>query len=59
MYASVANPMFLYSLPITMFLNRRAAARYGALASIVPGRERFSWNFSFQFSKDFSLINIL
>jgi len=27
-----------------MFLNRRAAARYRALASIIPGRERFSWN---------------
>ena len=26
------------------FLNRRAAARYRALASIIPGRERFSWN---------------
>jgi len=29
------------------FLNRRAAARYRALASIIPGRERFSWNLSF------------
>jgi len=28
----------------TVFLNRRAAARYRALASIIPGRERFSWN---------------
>jgi len=27
-----------------VFLNRRAAARYRALASIIPGRERFSWN---------------
>ena len=26
------------------FLNRRAAARYRALASIITGRERFSWN---------------
>ena len=25
-----------------VFLNRRAAARYRALASIIPGRERFS-----------------
>jgi len=33
-----------------VFLNRRAAARYRALASIIPGRERFSWNLSFQFS---------
>ena len=30
-----------------LFLNRRAAARYRALASIIPGRERFSWNLSF------------
>jgi len=31
----------------TVFLNRRAAARYRDLASIIPGRERFSWNLSF------------
>jgi len=31
----------------TVFLHRRAAARYRALASIIPGRERFSWNLSF------------
>jgi len=30
-----------------VFLNRRAAARYLALASIIPGRERFFWNLSF------------
>ena len=30
-----------------VFHNRRAAARYRALASIIPGRERFSWNLSF------------
>ena len=30
-----------------VFLNRRAAARYRALASMIPGRERFSWNLSF------------
>jgi hypothetical protein len=30
-----------------MFLNCRAAALYRALASIIPGRERFSWNLSF------------
>jgi len=30
--------------PIAMFLNGRAAARYRALASIVQGHERFSWN---------------
>jgi hypothetical protein len=34
--------MFLF--PTTVFLNRQAAARYQALASIIPGRERFSWN---------------
>jgi len=28
----------------TIFLNRRAAAQYRALASIIPGRERLSWN---------------
>jgi len=38
----------------SVFLNRRAAARYRALASIIPGRERFSWNLSFYFSKHFS-----
>jgi len=31
----------------SVFLNRRAVARYRALASIIPGRERFSWNLSF------------
>ena len=30
-----------------VFLNRRAAARYRALTSITPGRERFYWNLSF------------
>jgi len=30
-----------------VLLNRRAAARYRALAPIIPGRETFSWNFSF------------
>jgi len=30
-----------------VFLNRRAAARYWALASIILGRKRFSWNLSF------------
>jgi len=30
-----------------VFLNRRAAARYRALASIIHGRERFSWKLSF------------
>jgi len=30
-----------------VFLNRRAAARYRPLASIIPGCEMFSWNLSF------------
>jgi hypothetical protein len=30
-----------------VFPNCRSAARYRALASITPGRERFSWNVSF------------
>jgi len=30
-----------------VFLNGRAAARYRALASIIAGREKFSWNLSF------------
>jgi len=34
-------------VPRSVYLNRRAAARYLALASIIPGRERFSWNLSF------------
>ena len=37
-----------------VFLNRRAAPQYRALTSIIPGRERFSWNLQFQFSKQFS-----
>jgi len=30
-----------------VFLNRWASARYQVLASIIPGRESFSWNLSF------------
>jgi len=30
-----------------VYVNRQAAARYRALASIIPGRERFSLNLSF------------
>jgi len=30
-----------------VFLNRRAASRYRPLASIIPDREKFSWNLSF------------
>jgi hypothetical protein len=39
---------------MAVFINRRAATRYRALASITPGREKFSWNLSFLFSKHFS-----
>jgi len=42
-----------------VILNRRATARYRALTSIIPGRERFSWNISFWFSKQFTGINVL
>ena len=35
-----------------VFLNRRAAARCRALASIIPGHERFSWNLSFYCASD-------
>ena len=37
-----------------VFLNRRAAARYRALPSIIPDHERFSWNLPFWSSKQFS-----
>ena len=43
----------------SVFLNRRAASRYRALASIIPGSERFSCNLSFQFCKQFSFSLIL
>jgi len=41
------QPHFLQDAQIlemskAVFLNRRAAARYRALASIIPGRKRFS-----------------
>ena len=50
-----ANSIYLFNVAVTLtiingrfprlvFLNRRAAARYRALASSIPGRERFSWN---------------
>ena len=42
----ITGTLILYSFT-PVFLNRRAAARYRALASIIPGRERFSWNLSF------------
>jgi len=34
-------------------------ARYQALASLILGCDRFSWNLPFYFPKHFSLINIL
>jgi hypothetical protein len=39
--------MHLLQFSISVFLNRRAAARYRALASIIPDCERFSWKLSF------------
>jgi len=33
-----------HTLSRSVFPNRRAAARYRALASIIPGREMFYWN---------------
>ena len=36
-----------------VFLNRRAAARYRAMAPIILGREKFSWKLSFYFPKHF------
>jgi len=39
---------------MSVFHNRRTAARYRALASIIPDREGFSWNLSILFSKNFS-----
>jgi len=44
----------LIERPLYVFLNPRTTARYWALASIIPDRERFSWNLSFWFSKHFS-----
>ena len=41
------GPVCCKTFSRAVFLNRRAAARYRALASIIPGRERFSWNLSF------------
>jgi len=32
---------------MAVFLNYRAAARFLTRASIIPGRERFTWNLSF------------
>jgi hypothetical protein len=55
--ASLSVHRALHSRPA--FLNRRVAARYRALALIIPGRERFSWNLSFYFSNHFAWINIL
>ena len=40
-------PIRAVTHPRAVFLNRRASAQYRALASIIPGRERFFWNLSF------------
>ena len=52
--------VYLYTYTLTfnidarpVFLNRRATARYWALAPNITGRERFSWNLSFYCSKHF------
>jgi len=37
----------IYFQSTAVFLNRRAAARYRVLASIIPGREKCSWKLSF------------
>jgi len=37
----------MFAFHRAVFLNCWAAARYQALASIIPGCERFSWNLSF------------
>jgi len=42
---NVSSRRLLQCRPV--FLKRRAATRYRALSSIIPGRERFSWNLSF------------
>ena len=57
--SNLINSSNKYSVSRVVFLNRRAAARYRALASMIPGRERFSWNLLFYFSKHSSWINIL
>ena len=43
------HALYIYLITFfkAVFLNRRAAAQYRALASIIPGLERFSWNLSF------------
>ena len=43
----ICNPSFSGMVLNQCFFNRRAADQYRVLASIVPGRERFSWNLSF------------
>ena len=45
--AEFRSPFTQAPFPTPLFLNRRAADRYRALASIIPGRESFSWNLSF------------
>jgi len=47
-FERIGDAMRYVSCPSrAVFLNRRAAARYRALASIIPGREKLSWNLSF------------
>jgi len=41
-YSQHVHSIRTFSTPV--LLDRRVAARYRVLASIIPGRERFSWN---------------
>jgi hypothetical protein len=45
-YIGLLNPSVKQGSSRTVFLNRRAAARYWDLISIIPSRER-NWNLSF------------
>jgi len=46
-YCASCKSVRLFSTRISVFFNRRAAARYRALTSIIPGREMISWNLSY------------
>jgi len=46
-YKTKGKTIIISAFSRPVFLNRRAAAHYRALTSIIPGRERFSWNLSF------------
>ena len=46
---SIASSKIVFHTVLSraVFLNRRTAAQYRPLETIIPGRERFSWNLSF------------